>query len=192
MLANRQIFIYKVCVSSFSDKLSKRGDLYDDVIGPVQVIKKTTVINDRQDAQRATVSSESCCEGLLDSSKWKDCGHVMLNVLCLLTSLSSWRNKNKRSNLQTFSSACPCCHGLACPRAHPQSCSWSSCPGDRLQRCSCAGRPLVPWSGKRATGSVGGLQRTHCAWVHLHLPCHPPNATVLLEVERNHKDKWCD
>lgn len=101
---------------------------------------------------------------------------------------NSQRKKGNGSlNLQTSSSACPC-HELACPQQQSLSCSPSPCPGGHLPKHSCAGRPLVPGSGKRATGSEGVLQCIHSAQAHLLPPCHLPNATTLLE--EGNKDKW--
>lgn len=103
----------------------------------------------------------------------------------------------KRSNLQTFSSACPYCHGLACPRLQSQSCSLSQCPGCHPLRRSCGGRQLAPGSGKRATGSEGGPRCIHHAQARLRPPCHPPNATAPLEESRWEEQRgqmmrlWC-
>lgn len=88
--------------------------------------------------------------------------------------------RNKGSNLQTSSSACPYCYGLVCPQLQSQGCSPSPCPGGHLRRRSCGDRQLAPWSEKRATGSEGGPRSTHHALALLHPPCHPPNATTPL------------
>ncbi len=93
------------------------------------------------------------------------------------------------SNLQTFSSACPYCLGLACTRLQSQSCSPSLCPGCHLLRRSCGGRLLAPGSGKRATGNEGGPRCTHHAQAHLRPPCHPPNATAPLEDSRREEQE---
>ena len=117
------------------------------------------------------------------------CNHVSEAIRFLMICLSQTRtsfewgekNRNKWSDLQTFSSVCPCCHGSACPRLQSQRCSPSPCPGGHLLRRSCGGRQLAPGSGKRATGSEGGPRCTHRAQAHLRPPCHPPNATAPLE-----------
>lgn len=102
----------------------------------------------------------------------------------------SWQTEGWKWNLQTSSSACPWCHGLTCPRPQPHSCSQSPCPGDCRRRCSCAGTPLVPWSGRRVTGSADGFQRSRCAQGYPRPPCHPPDATVLLHRSKN-RGEWC-
>lgn len=101
------------------------------------------------------------------------------------------------TNLQTFSSACPLRRGLTCPEPQPRSQSPNQSPGDRRRRHSCAGRRLALGSGRRANESEGGLRPTRRVWAHLLPPCHPPDATVLLEDSRNKELRgkvtklWC-
>lgn len=98
----------------------------------------------------------------------------------LTVSLPEKRLTKLCQDLQTSSSASPCCHAGSCPLELGSQIP--PCPGGHQRRRFYAGRPPASASGRKATGSGGGP---------LPQPCrgHPPASIPPLEVGRMRKEK---